>query len=43
MLTEGAIILVEWPERAGPWLPRLDRRFQLTHDADPEVRALEER
>jgi tRNA threonylcarbamoyladenosine biosynthesis protein TsaE len=43
MLTEGAIILVEWPERAGPWLPRLDRRFQLTYDADPEVRALEER
>lgn len=43
MIREGAIVLIEWPERAGPWLPPLDRRFRLAHDAaDPLVRIVEE-
>lgn len=42
MVREGAIILIEWPERAGPWVPPLDRRFRLAHDPDPEVRILED-
>lgn len=41
MLREGAVVLIEWPERAGAWLPPLDRRFTLAHDADPDVRILE--
>lgn len=42
MLRERAIVLIEWPERAGPWAPPLDRHFQLAYDADPAFRALEE-
>ena len=42
MLREGAIVLIEWPERAGPWAPPIDRRFRLSYDADPDVRHLEE-
>ena len=42
MLREGAIILVEWPERAGPWVPPLDRHFKLSYGADSDSRELEE-
>jgi len=43
MIREGAIVLIEWPERAGPWAPPLDRHFRLAHDdADPALRLLEE-
>lgn len=42
MVREGAIVLIEWPERAGAWAPPLDRHFRLAHDADPSVRAVEE-
>jgi hypothetical protein len=35
-------VLIEWPERAGAWVPRLDRHFRLSYDADPETRKLEE-
>lgn len=42
MLREGAIILIEWPERAGPWAPPLVRRFTLAHDPDETRRVLEE-
>jgi tRNA threonylcarbamoyladenosine biosynthesis protein TsaE len=42
MLREEAVVLIEWPERAGAWAPRLDRRFHLAHDPDPQVRVLEE-
>ena len=42
MLREGAIILVEWPERAGPWVPPLDRHFKLSYGDAPDVRNLEE-
>lgn len=43
MLQEHAIVLVEWPERAGDLMPPLDRSFQLAYDSDPAVRLVEER
>jgi tRNA threonylcarbamoyladenosine biosynthesis protein TsaE len=42
MVREGAIILIEWPERAGSWAPPLDRHFQLSYDDDPDRRVVEE-
>jgi tRNA threonylcarbamoyladenosine biosynthesis protein TsaE len=42
MVRERAIILIEWPERAGPWTPPLDRHFQLSYDQDPAHRTVEE-
>jgi len=42
MVRERAIILIEWPERAGPWAPPLDRHFQLAYDTDPSRRIIEE-
>jgi tRNA threonylcarbamoyladenosine biosynthesis protein TsaE len=41
LLAEGDAILVEWPERAGEWLPTPARRFRLHHLPDPERRGLE--
>jgi tRNA threonylcarbamoyl adenosine modification protein YjeE len=41
LLDEGDAILVEWPERAGEWLPAPARRFRLHHLPDPERRGLE--
>ncbi len=43
LLAEGDALLIEWPERAGPWLPPGGRRFRLSHLDDPELRGLEER
>jgi tRNA threonylcarbamoyladenosine biosynthesis protein TsaE len=42
MMREQAIILIEWPERAGPWAPPLDRHFQLSYDDDPARRVVDE-
>ena len=42
MAREGAIVLIEWPERAGPWVPKLDRHFRLSYGDQPDVRELEE-
>ena len=42
MIRERAIILIEWPERAGPWAPPLDRHFHLAYDAEPTRRVVEE-
>ncbi len=42
MVREGAIILIEWPERAGPWAPPLARHFRLSYDVDPSRRIVEE-
>jgi tRNA threonylcarbamoyladenosine biosynthesis protein TsaE len=42
MVREGAIVLIEWPERAGSWAPPLDRHFRLTYGDDPDIRELEE-
>ncbi len=41
LLREGDTVLVEWPERAGAWLPQPTRRFRLHHVADPDQRGLE--
>jgi tRNA threonylcarbamoyladenosine biosynthesis protein TsaE len=41
LLGDGDAILVEWPERAGEWLPVPTRRFRLRHLADPDRRGLE--
>jgi len=42
MTREGAIILIEWPERAGAWAPPLDRHLRLAYDADPVYRVVAE-
>jgi tRNA threonylcarbamoyl adenosine modification protein YjeE len=42
MVRDGAIVLIEWPERAGPWAPPLDRHFRLRYGTDPALRELEE-
>ncbi|HET9384379.1 MAG TPA: tRNA (adenosine(37)-N6)-threonylcarbamoyltransferase complex ATPase subunit type 1 TsaE [Gemmatimonadales bacterium] len=42
MVRERAIILIEWPERAGPWAPPLDRHFLLSYDGDESRRNLDE-
>jgi tRNA threonylcarbamoyladenosine biosynthesis protein TsaE len=41
LLSEGDAILIEWPERAGAWLPSPSRRFRLSHQSDPGRRSLE--
>jgi tRNA threonylcarbamoyladenosine biosynthesis protein TsaE len=41
LVAEGDALLVEWPERAGDWLPRPTHRFRLSHEADPAHRRLE--
>ncbi|MBA3521843.1 MAG: tRNA (adenosine(37)-N6)-threonylcarbamoyltransferase complex ATPase subunit type 1 TsaE [Gemmatimonadales bacterium] len=41
LTSEGDAILVEWPERAGSWLPEPTRRFRLHHLSDPVLRGLE--
>jgi tRNA threonylcarbamoyladenosine biosynthesis protein TsaE len=42
LLTEGDAVLVEWPERAGAWMPAPHRRFRLHHLPDADLRGLEE-
>jgi tRNA threonylcarbamoyladenosine biosynthesis protein TsaE len=42
MTRERAIILIEWPERAGAWAPPLDRHFHLSYDDDPARRVVDE-
>jgi tRNA threonylcarbamoyladenosine biosynthesis protein TsaE len=41
LLSEGDAILVEWPERAGAWIPAPTRSFRLYHVANPDRRGLE--
>lgn len=41
LLGEGDAILVEWPERAGAWLPAPTARFRLIHMEEAERRGLE--
>ena len=41
IMSEGDAILIEWPERAGSWVPTPTRRFRLFHVPDPERRGLE--
>jgi tRNA threonylcarbamoyladenosine biosynthesis protein TsaE len=42
MVRERAIVLIEWPERAGSWAPALDRHFKLSYDSDDAWRVVEE-
>ncbi len=42
MVRDDAIVLIEWPERAGPWAPQLDRHFHLSYADGPDTRELEE-
>ena len=42
MVRERAIVLIEWPERAGPWAPTLDRHLRLAYDPDPTVRVVDD-
>jgi len=42
MAREGAVVLIEWPERGGPWTPPLDRYFKLSYGDSPDIRELEE-
>jgi tRNA threonylcarbamoyladenosine biosynthesis protein TsaE len=41
LVAEGDAILVEWPERAGSWIPAPARRFRLHHVSDPGRRGVE--
>ncbi|HSE28362.1 MAG TPA: tRNA (adenosine(37)-N6)-threonylcarbamoyltransferase complex ATPase subunit type 1 TsaE [Gemmatimonadales bacterium] len=41
LVAEGDALLVEWPERAGAWVPPATHRFRLAHVADPGLRGLE--
>ena len=42
MVREGAIMLIEWPERAGPWAPPLERHFRLSYCDAPDAREVAE-
>jgi tRNA threonylcarbamoyladenosine biosynthesis protein TsaE len=42
MVREGAILLIEWPERAGPWAPPLGRHFRLSYCDAPDAREVAE-
>lgn len=41
LLAEGDALLVEWPDRAGAWVPPPTLRFRLHHLDDPDRRGLE--
>jgi len=42
LLSEGDAVLIEWPERAGSWLPTPTLRCRLGHvESRPDVRSLE--
>ena len=42
MIRERAIILIEWPERAGAWAPALTRHVRLAYDTDPQLRVVDD-
>lgn len=41
LLREGDALLIEWPERAGGWVPAPTMRLRLSHLDDPTRRGLE--
>lgn len=41
LISEADAILIEWPERAGAWIPAPTRRFRLHHLPDAGRRRLE--
>jgi tRNA threonylcarbamoyl adenosine modification protein YjeE len=40
-LAAADALLIEWPERAGAWIPEATHRFRLRHVDDPSLRELE--
>jgi len=40
-LAAADALLIEWPERAGPWAAPATRRIRLGHTPDPDRRTLE--
>jgi len=42
LLREGDALLIEWPERAGAWVPLATHHFRLHHLPDPARRGLEQ-
>jgi tRNA threonylcarbamoyl adenosine modification protein YjeE len=41
LVAEGDALIIEWPERAGPWLPPPSHRVRLHHLPAPDSRGLE--
>jgi tRNA threonylcarbamoyladenosine biosynthesis protein TsaE len=41
LLRDGDAVLIEWPERAGAWVPSVTRRYRMHHLEEPELRGLE--
>ena len=41
LVSEGDALIVEWPERAGSWIPPATLRFHLHHLGDDRRRGLE--
>ena len=41
LLRDGDAVLIEWPERAGAWVPQPALRFRLAHLPDEDRRGLE--
>ena len=39
-LAASDAVLVEWPERAGPWALPPSLRIRLAHDVDPSIRTV---
>jgi tRNA threonylcarbamoyladenosine biosynthesis protein TsaE len=42
MVREDAILLIEWPERAGSWAPPLKRHFRLSYCGASDLREVVE-
>ncbi len=40
-LSGGAVLVIEWPERAPGWAPRPTRRITLAHTPNPQVRRVD--
>jgi tRNA threonylcarbamoyladenosine biosynthesis protein TsaE len=38
---DGDALLIEWPEKAGAWVPSATHRFRLHHLPEPDRRGLE--
>lgn len=41
ILKDADAALIEWPEKAGDWVPRPSARITLAHTDDPDLRSLE--
>ncbi len=42
LLGDGDVLLIEWPDQAGSWLPQATHQFSLAHVDDHHLRRLEE-